>query len=146
MPCVSQIVDAAQGNGAGTALACLPGAWSASPQGVTVTRSEDSANDQRPPDRSSVVYLASLTWLAVYIGLAMLISLVIHVTVTMPLGFSAKSDRVFAALALASGLMADFALRRAGRRKLVVSEKLKWPVSYVWVPLCLYVFLFEPLK
>lgn len=76
----------------------------------------------------------------------MLISLVVHITVTMPLGFSVRSERVFAVLALLSGLIADFALRRAIKRKLVVSEKLKWSVSYVWVPLCLYIFAFEPLN
>lgn len=78
--------------------------------------------------------------------LALAVTVVIHLTQVLAITLSAPSDVALGIDALIGGLLAEAILRRAMHRKLVILRV--WPVSWlwVWIPLCLFVMVFQPLK
>jgi hypothetical protein len=106
------------------------------------------ANEARSPaeERSRDVYFFSTIWWGLFLGAAIAISLVLLIVVLFPLGISVASDRVFGALALVSGLLADSLFRWGAKRRVMISKKLPFSLLYAWVPLCLCVMMARPFE
>ncbi len=105
----------------------------------------DSEKKALPKDEErKTTYIFFPQWGALFslIGGAILIP--IGLLVWFLLDLSAASDRVFAVEALISGLLADQVFRRLFRRNLMAIPKIKIPFVYVWILLCLYVFIAQP--
>jgi len=92
------------------------------------------------------VYFFSMFWWGVFLGAAVLISLVLLIVVFYPLGLSMASNANFGLSALISGIIADLLFRWILKKKMMISKKLNYSILYVWVPLCLYVIVFNPLE
>lgn len=84
-------------------------------------------------------------WGPVFVGSAIGVSLVLHLLVAVPLGFSASSDAVFGLEALLSGIVADQVLRRKLEVRLTVKGKGAG-ILWIWVPLCLFVMATRPFE
>ncbi len=85
-------------------------------------------------------------WAALFFFGGGAVLIVLGVLVRVLLGLSAASDRVFAVEALISGLVVIWFIHFRLQLKLVVSPIVRIPFVYVWLLLCAYVFLFEPLE
>ena len=92
------------------------------------------------------VYFFSTFWWGLYIGAAIVMSVVLLVVVLFPLGISVRSDFVFGVLALVSGLLADLIFRKGMKRKMMISRRIRYSILYAWIPLCLYVMIWQPLE
>lgn len=91
------------------------------------------------------VYFFSKFWWGVYLAIAIFISLILLLVIFFPLGLSMASDTNFGINALISGVCADFVLRMILKKKMMISEKLKYSILFVWIPICIYVIVFQPL-
>ena len=98
------------------------------------------------PDRTveKISVLTSPRWFAAFFAIAVPASLV-PFFVGFLLGFSVASDAVFGTYALISGLFADFVLRWKFKKALMVSRKPGIPFNILWMLLCFYVIVFQPL-
>ncbi|MEQ8554354.1 MAG: hypothetical protein RLO81_06370 [Fulvivirga sp.] len=92
------------------------------------------------------VYFFSKFWWGLFLAAAVLISLVLLVVVFYPLGLSMASDSNFGLIAMISGIMADLLFRWILKKKMMISKKLSYSILYAWIPLCLYIIVFNPLE
>lgn len=88
------------------------------------------------------VYFFSVFWWAVYLGIAILSSLIILILVLFPLGISIQSDTVFGFLALICFLLSDVIFRKSMKKEMLISKKIPYSILFVLIPLCLYVMVF----
>ena len=91
-----------------------------------------------------VSVLTSAHWTAAFFCIAVPASFV-PLIVGYFLGFSVASDPIFGIYALISGLFADVVLRWKFKKALMVWRKPRIPFNVLWVLLCFYVILFQPL-
>jgi len=108
-------------------------------------------SDAGPMDAGTVAssgkaYFIVSGWSLLFFLIGGAILLVGGLSLTLLTGLSATSDRVFAIEALVSGLLADLAIRRFFRKRLVVAPKIEIPLVYVWPLLCVYIFLARPFE
>jgi len=85
-------------------------------------------------------------WGALFFLIGGAFLLVMGVLVRFLLGFSARSDQVFAIEALVTGVATDLVFRRFFRCRLVVAPKIDISFLYLWLLLCLYVFFIRPFE
>jgi hypothetical protein len=90
------------------------------------------------------VYLLPGTWTAIFLVIAAVASIPLHISLYLIFRLSAASDVVFGIDALLGGIAADCILRMAWKRKLVFMKDLKIPVLWIWIPLCMYVMIAQP--
>ena len=100
----------------------------------------DKANDSR------YASMVNPKWAAAFFFGGGAVLIVLGVLVRVLLGLSAASDRVFAVEALISGLLVIWFIHFRFQIKLMVTPILRIPFVYVWILLCAYVFLFQPLQ
>jgi hypothetical protein len=93
-----------------------------------------------------LTYLMPGKWATIFIVIAAVISLPVHMIGVVTLGWSANSDVVFAIDAFLGGIAAELILRVLMNRKLVLSEAVKVPVVYLWLALCGYVMFAKPFE
>src|SRR5262245_19328592 len=103
---------------------------------------KEAANQRHQTD----VYFFSMFWWAVYIGTAIAISLTLLVAVLFPLGLSVGSNFVFGFLALISGVLTDLVFRKAIKRRMMISETIRFSILYVWIPVTLYFAVLGPFE
>ncbi len=103
-------------------------------------------NNSTKKEDLKVTYIIYPHWAALFSLVGGVFVVVIGVSVWLISGLSASSDRVFAIEALLSGLLVDLGFRCILNRKLVLAPKLEIPFIYLWLLLCLYVFITQPLK
>lgn len=94
--------------------------------------------------RSGRIYFISPFWWVIYIGMSIIVSLILLILITFPLGLSVASDVVFGALACASGIVADLVLKKQFKLHMMISEKIPYSVLYLWVPFCLSIMILKP--
>lgn len=88
------------------------------------------------------VYFFSLFYWAIYIGIAILASLILLVSILYPLDISIASDVVFGILAMVSFLISEMLFRRAFKWKMLISKRLPYSTLYPIGLLCLYIVFF----
>ena len=112
---------------------------------IASPKAKSMFNDEgkEPLDRVSV--LTSPHWLGVFFLIAVPASAVPFIVGFM-LGLSVSSDIVFGVYALLSGTFADLLLRWRFRKALMALLTPPIPFMVVWLMLCLYVILFQPLE
>ena len=72
---------------------------------------------------------------AIYIGICVVVSIVIAVLIFLPLGYSARSDRVFGVEVMIAGVIGDWLYRRIFRRRMTVLPRVNWPAYLIWIVL-----------
>jgi hypothetical protein len=72
---------------------------------------------------------------AIYIGICVVVSIVIAVLIFWPLGYSARSDRVFGLEVMIAGVIGDWLYRRIFRRRMTVLPRVDWPAYLIWLVL-----------
>ena len=95
--------------------------------------------------KTEPVYFFSKFWWGLFLGAAILNSLVLLLMVFYPLGLSMASDTNFGLIALISGIMADLFFRLILKKQMMISKKLSYSILFVWIPLCMYIIVFHPL-
>lgn len=95
--------------------------------------------------QTGVIYLLS-PWMPAYVIVTFLVSLLLHVSITFPLGFSVRSDTVFGALALASFGVVEILSRQFLKRRILVSKALPYSALFVSVPIAVLVMLVRPFE
>ena len=93
---------------------------------------------------AEILVLTAPHWASVFVALAAVLSLV-PFFVGFLLGFSVASDVVFGVYALISGVAADMILRWKPGRVLLAWRRPRIPFIALWVALCAYVIVFQPL-
>ena len=88
------------------------------------------------------VYFFSVYWWALYLGIAILLSLILLVLVLFPLGISIDSDMVFGMLALVCFLLSDVIFRKLLKKEMLISKSIAYSILYALIPLCLFVIVF----
>jgi hypothetical protein len=88
------------------------------------------------------VYFFSVYWWALFLGIAILASLILLILILFPLGISVGSDQVFGCLALVSFLASDQIFKRFLKRNMLISKVIPYSILYVLIPLCLFVIFF----
>ena len=88
------------------------------------------------------VYFFSVYWWALFLGIAILASIILLLLILFPLGISVGSDRVFGSLAFVSFLVSDQIFKKLLKRNMLISEIIPYSILYVLIPLCLFVIFF----
>ena len=104
-----------------------------------------AANETQLQKKIDTLVLTAPQWPAVFVALAMILSLVPFI-VGFLLGLSVASDVVFGIYALISGIAADMILRWKPGRILLVWRRPRIPFVAFWVALCAYVILIQPFE
>ena len=97
-------------------------------------------------EKEQAVYFFSKFWWGIFLASSVLISLVLLVAITYPIGISVRSDVVFGGLALVSGSIANLILQKKFNKKMMVSERLPFSILYVWIPFCIFIMVFRPFE
>lgn len=103
-------------------------------------------NYGRPRDGGPAAVVVTSAWGPVFIGIAVLVSIAIHVVVVTTTHLSASSDVVFGGEALVSGIISDQILRTGFRRRIVILFKWKLSFIWIWTVLCAYVIIARPFE
>lgn len=88
------------------------------------------------------VYFFSIYWWALYLGIAIILSLIILVLVLFPLGISIGSDAVFGILALICLSLSDVIFRKLLKKEMLISKKIPYSILFALIPLCVYIIFF----